>query len=64
MKLVYTNDNCIGCNKCISSCPVLNANKAIIVDGKPKIEVNEEQCIACDHLQYGEQYAIIYLIKV
>lgn len=47
MKLVYTNDNCIGCNKCISSCPVLNANKAIIVDGKPKIEVNEEQCIAC-----------------
>ena len=47
MKLVYTNDHCIGCNKCISSCPILNANKAIIVDGKPKIEVNEEQCIAC-----------------
>lgn len=47
MKLVYTNDNCIGCNKCISACPILNANKAMIVDGKPKIEVNEEQCIAC-----------------
>ena len=21
--LIYTNDNCIGCNHCISSCPVL-----------------------------------------
>ena len=27
--LVYTNENCIGCNKCISACPVLTANYAV-----------------------------------
>ena len=27
--LVYTNDKCIGCNKCISVCPVATANHAI-----------------------------------
>ena len=26
---VYTNENCIGCNKCISVCPVITANKAM-----------------------------------
>ena len=26
--LVYTNDKCVGCNKCIRSCPVLTANVA------------------------------------
>ncbi len=45
--LVYTNENCIGCNKCISVCPVLTANKAVEKDGKNVIEVNPEQCIGC-----------------
>ncbi len=45
--LVYTNENCIGCNKCISVCPVLTANKAVERDGKPVIEVNPENCIGC-----------------
>ena len=44
---VFTNDNCIGCNRCISVCPVLNANQAIVMDGKSKIQVNPDQCIAC-----------------
>lgn len=44
---VYTNDNCIGCNKCISVCPVLTANKAVVRNGKARIEVNSEQCINC-----------------
>lgn len=26
---VYTNENCIGCNRCISVCPVLTANQAV-----------------------------------
>lgn len=44
---VFTNEKCIGCNKCISVCPVLTANKAEVVDGKARIEVNAEQCINC-----------------
>lgn len=45
--LVFTNDKCIGCNRCISVCPVLTANKAVTVDGQARIEVNSEQCINC-----------------
>lgn len=45
--LIYTNDLCVGCNRCISVCPVLTANSTIVVDEKPRIEVNEEKCIVC-----------------
>ncbi len=45
--LVYTNENCIGCNKCISACPVLTANYAIEQDGENKIVVNGDACISC-----------------
>lgn len=44
---VFTNDNCIGCNRCISVCPVLTANRAVDVNGQSRIEVNQEQCINC-----------------
>ena len=45
--LVYTNEHCIGCNKCISVCPVITANKAVEKDGKSVIEVDPEKCIGC-----------------
>ena len=45
--LVYTNNECIGCNKCISVCPVLTANYAVEEDGKNKIIVDGKQCVAC-----------------
>lgn len=45
--LVFTNEKCIGCNRCISVCPVLTANKAVTVDGQARIEVDSEQCINC-----------------
>ncbi len=45
--LVYTNENCIGCNKCISVCPVITANKAVEREGKMVIEVNPDNCIGC-----------------
>lgn len=41
--MVFTNENCVGCNKCIRSCPVLTANVA----GEGKISVAEEMCIQC-----------------
>lgn len=45
--LVYTNENCVGCNKCISACPVLTANRAVEEHGMNKIVVDGSQCIAC-----------------
>ncbi len=45
--LVYTNDNCVGCNKCISACPVLTANRAVTENGGNKIVVDGSQCISC-----------------
>lgn len=41
--MVFTNEKCVGCNKCIRSCPVLTANVA----GNGKINVDEAMCIQC-----------------
>ena len=45
--LIFTNDNCIGCNRCISACPIPEANLAQEVNGKNKIVINGEKCIHC-----------------
>lgn len=45
--LVFTNENCIGCNKCISSCPVLTANVAADCGDGQKIYVDGSKCIGC-----------------
>ncbi len=47
MSLVFTNENCVGCNKCISACSCLGANLQSTQDGKNRIEVDGERCIAC-----------------
>lgn len=41
--MVFTNEDCIGCNKCIRSCPVLLANNS----ENNRIEVVEDVCISC-----------------
>ncbi len=46
-ELIKTNDNCIGCNKCISVCSSPGANQAIMQDGKNKIIVDPNRCTAC-----------------
>ena len=45
--IIYTNGNCIGCNRCIMSCPVPGANKSVSKDGKNIIIVDPEKCIHC-----------------
>lgn len=45
--LVYTNELCEGCNRCISVCPALSANHAVEENGKNRVEVNQEACVAC-----------------
>lgn len=51
--MVFTNENCIGCNKCIRSCPAITAN--IAEDGR--IEVDADMCISCgacfDNCEHG-----------
>ena len=41
--MIFTNKNCIGCNKCIRSCPVLTAN---VASGN-RIDINSDVCIQC-----------------
>lgn len=47
--LVYTNDNCIGCNKCIRSCSCIGTCVSTSPDenGVSRIEVDGNRCIAC-----------------
>ncbi|HOO80306.1 MAG TPA: [Fe-Fe] hydrogenase large subunit C-terminal domain-containing protein [Lachnospiraceae bacterium] len=45
--LVYTNEKCQGCNKCISVCPVLQVNYALNEDGVNTINVDGDACIHC-----------------
>jgi iron only hydrogenase large subunit-like protein len=47
-ELVYTiEENCMGCNQCIRSCPVWDANIAYNCNGKNKVKINVEKCIHC-----------------
>ena len=47
--LVYTNDNCVGCNKCIRVCSAMGACISTEPDacGKSRIEVDGDKCVAC-----------------
>ena len=45
--IIYTNNKCIGCNRCIMSCPVPGANKSVCEDGKNVIVVDSDKCIGC-----------------
>lgn len=47
--LIYTNEKCQGCNRCISVCPVLTSNYSVPSSDKQgqRIEVHKENCIAC-----------------
>ena len=51
--MVFTNSECIGCNKCIRSCPAALAN---VAEGE-RIEVNADACISCggcfDNCRHG-----------
>lgn len=46
--LVRTNDNCVGCNKCISVCSCVGATVASeAADGRNVINVDGTKCISC-----------------
>ena len=46
--LVYTNENCVGCNKCIGVCSSVGAMIASEDDkGNNVITVDPDKCVAC-----------------
>ncbi len=45
--IIFTNEKCMGCNKCISACPALLANRAEMDSDVSKIAVNQEACVQC-----------------
>lgn len=47
MAMVNTNDNCVGCNRCIRACSCVGANIAEVVDGKNRIVVDHDRCVGC-----------------
>ena len=45
--IVFTNDNCIGCNKCIKVCSAVGACISKEEDGKARIIVDGSKCVSC-----------------
>lgn len=45
--IVYTNDHCIGCNKCIKVCSAIGACISKEENGRARIEVDGSKCVAC-----------------
>ena len=45
--IIYTNGNCIGCNKCISNCSLMGANVSIVKNGKVHMEIDSRKCNDC-----------------
>lgn len=43
---IYTNSKCVGCNKCVSVCPIMGANVSVLDYSKNTIEVSQK-CIEC-----------------
>lgn len=48
MKIIQLfEDKCVGCNKCITKCPVEQANVSYLKNGKNIIHINSDKCILC-----------------
>lgn len=44
---IFTNNNCIACNKCISECSIPGANISGKIDGVTQIFINSSKCTDC-----------------
>lgn len=40
-------ENCVGCNKCIRNCLMVDANISYSSDGENKVKIDSEKCVLC-----------------
>ena len=47
--LIFTNENCVGCNKCINVCSAMGACVSTVADenGRSRINVDPSRCVGC-----------------
>lgn len=45
--IVIKEENCVGCNKCIRNCRVVDANIAYVTGEGNKVKIDPEKCILC-----------------
>lgn len=45
--LIYTNSNCVGCNRCVRICSSFGASVSIAGPERSSIRINAERCIVC-----------------
>ncbi len=45
--VIFTNENCIGCNKCITNCSLMGANVSLVKNGKVRMEIDPRKCNDC-----------------
>ncbi len=45
--VIFTNDNCIACNKCISNCSLMGANVSVVKNGIVHMEIDSRKCNDC-----------------
>lgn len=45
--MIYTDDKCVACNRCVHVCPAIGANVTANEDGRISIDVSDKNCIHC-----------------
>ncbi|MCR4735519.1 MAG: EAL domain-containing protein [Treponema sp.] len=45
--LVYTNDKCTGCNRCVSQCSILGTNISRLKNKRMRIIIDSKKCVHC-----------------
>lgn len=45
--ILVREENCVGCNKCIRHCLVVDANASYELDGENKVKINHDKCVLC-----------------
>ena len=45
--IIYTDEGCVGCNKCVHTCPTIGANVSTRISNKICSVVSDKDCIHC-----------------
>ena len=45
--MIYTNDRCVACNRCVHVCPAVGANVTANDSGRISVDVSDRNCIHC-----------------